>query len=104
WEKFAASLRNGEAGAIRLLDRICLDHGDAVARIAQLVDPEVVYLTGAFSEFEDRYLNRVTASVASALEGHYFSPPPIQFVTLGEYAGALGASALAASHYLPDPG
>ncbi len=79
-------------------------HADAISRIVQLVDPGVVFLAGPFTEIGDLYLNMVRRAVAESLEGHYFSPPPIQFVTLGEYAGALGASALAASHYLPDPG
>lgn len=103
WKRFVEDCRNDDNEAIGILKRIAHDHGDAVARIVQLVDPEVVYLTGAFAELGDQYLDLVRQSVADSLEGHYFSPPPIQFVTLGEYAGALGASALAASHFLPDP-
>lgn len=104
WEKFVSDFNGGSEKAAERLEIVCSDHGDAVSRIVQLVDPEIIFLAGAFTELGDRYLEMVRRSVAASLEGHYFSPPRIQFVSLGEYAGALGASALAASHFLPDPG
>jgi len=104
WGKFVTDCKSGNDEAAARLERICVDHGDAVSRIVQLVDPEIIFLAGAFTELGEQYLELVRRTVAKSLEGHYFSPPRIQFVTLGEYAGALGASALAASHYLPDPG
>lgn len=104
WERFLEECRSGNYDAIGRLQGVCADHGDAISRIVQLVDPEIVFLAGSFTALGDLYLREVCKSVAESLDGHYFSPPRIQFVTLGEYAGALGASALAASHYLPDPG
>ncbi|MEX2581451.1 MAG: ROK family transcriptional regulator [Verrucomicrobiales bacterium] len=101
WRAFVEKCRTGDGRSIELLARIARHHGDTAARLVQLTDPEVVLFAGAFTELGDLYLDRVRETAAALLEDHYFRPPPIKLVTLGEFAGAHGAAALAAAHYKP---
>ena len=97
WKEFVAACREGDEEALATLSTAAKHHADAVARMIQLLDPAVVFLSGTFTELEELYLGRVRSAVAAALEGHYFSPPPILPTTLGEFAGAHGAAALTAA-------
>jgi len=97
WTDFLTGCRENRPDALELLSRLAAMHGDVAARIVQLLDPEVVFFAGPFTELDELYLGRVRQATAIALEGHYFAPPPIRRVTLGEYAGAHGAAALAAA-------
>lgn len=97
WREFVTACRTGDRKAIGNLTEICTYHGDAAARITQLLDPEVIFFSGPFTELGDLYFDRVREATAAALDGHYFSLPEIRPVNLGEYAGAHGAAALAAA-------
>lgn len=97
WMSFLNDCRESKVAALELLGRLTRVHGDAAARLVQLLDPEVVFFAGPFTELEELYFSRIRQATALALEGHYFAPPPIKAVTLGEYAGAHGAAALAAA-------
>ncbi len=97
WNKFVSACREGQAEALKSLSRIAGYHGDTVSKMIQLLDPEVIFLAGPFTELEDLYLDRVRRATAVALLDHHFSPPPIKPATLGEFAGAHGAAALAAA-------
>jgi len=101
WRGFVAACRKGETGALDLLMVLAGHHGDALARIVQLVDPEVVAVAGEFNEIGETYLSFLRKETANALAGHYFDPPPIRFVSRGRFAGAHGAAALAAGHFRP---
>jgi predicted NBD/HSP70 family sugar kinase len=97
WTDFLNGCRENRPEPLELLSRLAGMHGDAAARLVQLLDPEVVFFAGPFTELDELYLGLVRQATAIALEGHYFAPPPIMAVTLGEYAGAHGAAALAAA-------
>jgi predicted NBD/HSP70 family sugar kinase len=97
WTKFVTACRAGDEKALEHLSKISAYHGDAAARIVQLLDPEVIFFSGPFTELGELYFDRVREATVAALEGHYFSLPEIRPVTLGEYAGAHGAAALAAA-------
>jgi len=97
WHEFATSCRNGNPAALEILGTVSTHHGGTAARLIQLLDPSVVFFAGPFTELESVYLDRVRNAVTSALEGHYFTAPPILPATLGEFAGAHGAAALAAA-------
>lgn len=99
WAEFVSQCREGRKGALRRLDGIVAHHADAVARIVQLADPERVVLSGAFNEIGEIYLERLREASARLLDGHYFSPPPIDFVFRGNFTGAHGAAALAAENF-----
>jgi len=95
WVEFLKGCHESRPDALDLLTRLAAIHGDTAARLVQLLDPEVVFFAGPFTELEELYLSRIREATALALKGHYFAPPPIKAVTLGEYAGAHGAAALA---------
>lgn len=97
WNHFVTACRSGDPRALEELSRIAGYHADAAARIIQLLDPEVIFFSGPFTELDHLYLDRIRKATALALEGHYFSPPPIRRATLGEFAGAHGAAALSAA-------
>ncbi|MBP6600671.1 MAG: ROK family transcriptional regulator [Verrucomicrobiales bacterium] len=97
WTKFVTACRADDKTTLEHLTEICIYHGDAAARITQLLDPEVIFFSGPFTELGNLYFDRVREAAATALDGHYFSLPEIRPVTLGEYAGAHGAAALAAA-------
>ena len=97
WKEFVSQCQEGDGAALATLDGAAKHHGEALARMVQLLDPAVIFLSGPFTELEDLYLDRVRSAVMSALEGHFFTPPPIHAATLGEFSGAHGAAALAAA-------
>lgn len=97
WQDFVKNCREGDASSLELLGRLARMHADIAARMVQLLDPEVIFFSGPFTELDDIYLDQVRDATTAALSGHYFETPPIRRVTLGEYAGAHGAAALAAA-------
>lgn len=97
WTDFLEGCRESRPAPLELLTRLTEIHGEAAARLVQLLDPEVIFLAGPFTELGELYLGRVRKATALALKGHYFTSPPIKAVTLGEYAGAHGAATLAAA-------
>ncbi len=101
WSEFVTACQDGNREALAQLNGIARHHGDTVARLIQIADPEAVFFSGAFNELGETYLNRVREATAIALLGQYFSPPPIRFVSLGQFTGSHGAAALAAEHFHP---
>jgi glucokinase len=97
WRDFVSHCQEGGKEALATLGRAAACHGDAVARMVQLLDPAVVFLSGPFTDLEHLYLDRVRAAVADAFDGHFFNPPPILPASLGEFSGAHGAAAMAAA-------
>lgn len=101
WNEFVSNCRNGDREALNQLSEIVKLHGDTVARLTQVADPEMVVFAGSFNDIGDLYLDRVREATAIALLGQFVSPPPIRFVSLGHCTGAHGAAALAAEHFKP---
>lgn len=101
WHEFVSACQEGDEAALALLDRTAGHHGEALARMVQLLDPQAIFAAGPFITLEQLYLDRVRATLASALEGQYFAPPPLRPASLGEFAGAHGAAALAAAEAAP---
>ncbi len=97
WLNFVTACLEGGEEALATLGAVSRHHGEAIARMVQLLDPEAVFLAGPFTELDSLYLDCVRAAVSDALDGHYFATPPIRTATMGEYAGAFGAAALAAA-------
>jgi predicted NBD/HSP70 family sugar kinase len=102
WQAYVEACRSGDPEALKTLEKIIPFHADAISRLVQLSDPELVVLAGAFNEIGNLYLERLRSCTAAALSNHYFDPPPIHFATKGEFTGALGAAALAAKYFKPD--
>ncbi|MCB1205121.1 MAG: ROK family transcriptional regulator [Verrucomicrobiae bacterium] len=103
WFEFVTACLESDPASLATLEEAATHHGAAAARIVQLLDPKAVFFAGPFTELESLYLDRVRNAVAASLDGHYFTSPPILAASLGEYAGAHGAAALAAAETpLPD--
>lgn len=100
WHDFVSQCREGGAGALATLATAARHHGEAVARMVQLLDPSAVFLSGPFTDLDALYLDRVRSAVAGALDGHFFNPPPIRPASRGEFSGAHGAAAMAAAETL----
>lgn len=99
WNRFVKACLAEEPDSLSVLVKITGIHADAIARLVQLADPERVVLSGAFRDLGSPYLERLREETAKRLAGHYFSPPPIDFVCRGDYTGAHGAAALAAQNF-----
>lgn len=101
WKEFVAACNDGDESSLATLTKAAGYHGEALARMVQLMDPQVIFMAGKFIQLEQIYLDRVRAALSAALEGHFFAPPPVRPATLGEFAGAHGAAALAAAEAAP---
>ena len=99
WNEFVSNCRDGDREALKQLSEIVKHHGDTVARLTQVADPEMVAFAGSFNDIGDLYLDRVREATAIALLGQFVPPPPIKFVSLGHCTGAHGAAALAAEQF-----
>ncbi|MCF6311701.1 MAG: ROK family protein [Verrucomicrobiales bacterium] len=102
WIRFTDQLQSKNPQAQQKLADIAIVHGKTIANLAQLLNPEKVILTGPLSEIGDHYLDQVKTASEQALQGIPLSPPVIQLSKLGLYSGAIGASALALQHWVPD--
>ncbi|MBS0210919.1 MAG: ROK family protein [Planctomycetes bacterium] len=98
----AADLIEAAAAADALAERLVLRaarvHGWIAHQLSQLLDPERIILSGPLAASE-MYLTTVR-DTAAALSSH---TPTAEIVpsTLGPFAGALGAAALAFQHWKP---
>ncbi len=101
WDEFVENCQQGKQEALDQLAVIVNHHSDTIARLCQVSDPEVVVIAGAFNKIGAPYLDQVREATATALLGQFLSPPPIRFVSLGQFSGAYGAAALAAQHFKP---
>ncbi len=97
----AALVAAAEAGdelAGELLEQAARTHGWIVHQLATLLDPELLVVAGPLAE-SDKYLQKVQQAAAE------LSAAPLETrivrSTLGEFAGALGAAALAFHHWKP---
>ena len=88
----------GDRLALELCDEAADVHGWIVHQLSQLFDPQRIVVAGALVE-SDRYL-RVLQQAAARLGGAQ-SAARIVRSTLGDFAGAIGAAALAFHHWKP---
>jgi glucokinase len=93
----------GEADGLAIL----AEHAGAVAvglgGLINILDPEVVVISGGLIDLGDLLLDPLRASLADHIEAAALRPtPPVLAASLGEHAGAVGAAALART-LLPPP-
>ncbi len=89
--------RNGDGEALATLATAAKHHGDALARMVQLLDPSVVFLSGRSPSSTISISIGCEPRWRMRLDGHFFNPPPIWPASLGEFSGAHGAAAMAAA-------
>lgn len=102
WREFVQGCQSGRDSALKELEVIVSHHADAIARLIQLSDPELVIVAGAFNELGEVYLDPLCREVEIYLKDHYFPAPEIRFAFKAEFSGAHGAAALAAQDYRPE--
>ena len=100
-DEFIKAVEAGEKAAQLTLKEVAAVHGWVVAQMAQLIDPEIVVLAGPLTALGETYLDLVT-DVAHQFESEYHPGVPIRTSELGEYAGAVGAAALALEKWRPE--
>jgi glucokinase len=96
-----------EAGEIDGL-AILAEHARAVALglggLVNILDPEIVVISGGLIELGDHLLGPLRAVLPEYVEAAALrTVPPVLAATLGEYAGAVGAAALARTLLPPPP-
>ncbi len=82
--------RKGEPGALSLVDRACLAMGQALAIVAELLEPEMIIFGGGLTNSWDFLGPKVVA----ALQSMSRIRPRVELTKLGDDVGLLGAAAL----------
>ena len=100
-EEFLDAAKQGAPHAITAVREIAAIHGWAISQMVQLIDPELVVLAGPLTILGDLYLEAVS-KMAVQFESDWHPDIPIKISALGEYAGAVGASALALANWRPE--
>jgi len=94
----AAHARDDDA--LLALREVAAIHGWTISQMVQLIDPELVVLAGPFTALGDAYLEPVR-NFALQFESEFHPSVPIEISSLGDYAGAIGAAALALERWRP---
>lgn len=90
-----------DALTLRVLGEAAGAIGQAVARLALLVDPARVILAGPLTLLGDIFLQPVRRSVHETMGAPDIKEVEIVASTMGDYCGALGAAALALQEWKP---
>lgn len=99
-DAFLRAVEGGEEPALLALREVAAVHGWVVSQMTQLIDPEIVVLAGPLTTLGTTYLEPVQ-NVALQFESDYHPGTPIRISELGEFAGAVGAAALALEKWRP---
>ena len=99
--EFLEAARGQDRHALMALREVASIHGWVISQMVQLVDPEIVILAGPLTSLGDIYLDAVTKA-AVQFESEHHKSTPILVSELGEYAGAMGAAALALERWRPE--
>jgi glucokinase len=91
-----ASAAAGEHDGLDLLAEYARDVALGFAGLANILDPEVIVVSGGLVQLGDLLLDPIRDAFGSHLEGAAYRPPvPIVAAALGDRAGVVGAAALA---------
>lgn len=99
-DTWIAAVQAGDKHAVIALREISAIHGWVISQMVQLIDPEMVVLAGPLTALGDAYLGEVS-NFALQFESDYHPSVAIRISELGEYAGAVGAAALALERWRP---
>ncbi len=100
-DEFIEAVKNGDEIATRVMCEVASIHGWIISQIVQLIDPELVVLAGPLTSLGDQYLDTVR-TVAVKFESDYHPSVPIRISSMGEFAGSVGAAALALEKWRPE--
>jgi predicted NBD/HSP70 family sugar kinase len=99
-EQFLEAAHTGDEHALLALREAAAIHGWTISQMVQLIDPELVVLAGPFTTLGELYLDPVK-NFALQFESDFHPSVPILLSSLGDYAGATGAAALALERWRP---
>ena len=99
-DPWLTAVKDDDKHALTALREVAAIHGWTISQIAQLLDPEMVILAGPLTALGETYLEPVRI-FALQFESDYHPTIPILISELGEYAGAVGATALALERWRP---
>ena len=86
----------GDADALAILDQYADYVAIGFAGLANILDPEVIVVSGGLINLGDVLIERIRARFPQHLEAPDYRPEiPIVAATLGEQAGVIGAAVLA---------
>jgi len=95
-EDVGAAALAGSPDALALLDRFADRVAIGFAGLANILDPELIVVSGGLVNLGDILLDRVRERFPRHLEGRAFRPEiPIVAAELGDQAGVIGAAVLA---------
>jgi N-acetylglucosamine repressor len=100
-DAFLEAVEKEDEVALLVLREIAAVHGWVVSQMTQLLDPEIVVLAGPLTRLGSAYLEPVQ-SFALQFESDYHPGISIRISELGEFAGAVGAAALALEKWRPE--
>jgi glucokinase len=96
-EDVTSAARKGDARALDVLDQFAGWVAVGVANLVNLLDPEIVVISGGLAAEADLFLPGVERALpALVLGGHHRDLPRVVVAELGERAGAIGAALAAA--------
>lgn len=98
---FIEAVQNGDSAALTALKELAAIHGWVISQMAQLTDPEVVVIAGPLTHLGSLYQEMVTEK-AREFASDFYPAVPIKLSELGDYAGAVGAAALALARWRPE--
>ena len=98
--EFLEAGRKNDPAALTAIHEVAAIHGWAISQMVQLTDPEFVILAGPLTTLGETYIKPVS-EMALKFESDYHPGVPIRSSSLGEYAGAVGAAALALERWKP---
>ena len=86
----------GDADALEILDQYADYVAVGFAGLANILDPEVIVVSGGLINLGDVLIERIQARFPQHLEAPEYRPEiPIVAATLGDQAGVIGAAVLA---------
>ena len=89
-EELVKRAKRGEPGPLALIDSACLAMGQALAIVAELLEPELIILGGGLTNSWDFLGPKVVGSLQMMSRVR----PPVELTKLGDDVGLLGAAAL----------
>ncbi|MGI9053958.1 MAG: ROK family protein [Ilumatobacteraceae bacterium] len=96
-EHVQAAARDGDAGAIAVVDEFARWVALGLVNLTNALDPAMFVLGGGLAEGADLYLGPIQRWFGELLYAPHLRPHPrLAFAELGEHAGAIGCALLAA--------
>lgn len=99
----AQAARAGDELAARIWDETCMYLGMACVTIQHMLNPELIVLGGGLIRAGGQLLDPIRAHFGRQTWRIAKDQPRLEFATLGDDAGVIGAAALARIEYAPEP-